>query len=214
MWRLILPGYCTVCGVHSSGALLQGHCVICALGWPDVRGPAGAAMVGGRLQTEWAAMGFRVPDGPTLRGRLYGLKYGGERHWGREAGRWVAEGNVWPFKGQDVVLVPVPLHWRRKWHRGYNQSAWIAKGMADVWDVPVWAKVLRRRRHAASLTGEGRAGRQRALRQTYAANKGIEGRSFVLVDDVLTSGATCRAAASVLEAAGGHWRGIAVWGLA
>lgn len=210
----ILPRYCGVCGEREFGGLTQGHCLLCAMQWPDVRGPAGAALVRARMQVPWASAGFRVPDGPTLRRRLYGLKYGGERRWGLEAGRWVAEGNSWPF-GSDVVLIPIPLHWRRQWQRGYNQADWIAMGMAEVWGVAVARGAIRRRQHATSLTAAGRSGRQRALRETYeASQRCMLGCRFVLVDDVMTSGSTFRAAASVLEEAGGVWQGIAVWGLA
>lgn len=193
---------------------MQGHCVLCAMRWPDVRGDSGAALVRARMQVPWACAGFRVPDGPSLRRRLYGLKYGGERSWGAAAGRWVAEGNPWPF-GEDMVLIPVPLHWRRRWQRGYNQADWIARGLAEVWGVSVERRALLRRQHATSLTAAGRAGRQRALLATYeAVAERITGRRFVLVDDVMTSGSTFRAAASALEAAGGQWQGVAVWGLA
>jgi predicted amidophosphoribosyltransferase len=210
----ILPRYCAVCGERAFGDLLQGHCVLCAMRWPDVRGDSGSALVRARMQVPWASAGFRVPDGPSLRHRLYGLKYGGERRWGLEAGRWVAAGNPWPF-GEDVVLVPVPLHWRRRWRRGYNQAEWICRGMAEVWGAALARGVLRRRQHATSLTATGRAGRQHALRATYEASaERITERRFVLVDDVMTSGSTFRAAASVLEAAGGQWQGVAVWGLA
>lgn len=214
MMGLLMPRYCVECGEFEVRPL-QGHCLLCAMRWPDLRGGQGTALLRSRLEIPWGCTGFRVSDSPALRRRLYGLKYGGEKSWGREAGRWLAEGNAWPFAtSADVRLVPIPLHWRRKWTRGYNQAEAIARGLADVWQVPVDTQALKRSRHKVSLTASGRAGRQNALRDTYSAAEASAGMQFVIVDDVITTGSTCRAAATVLEEAGAHWNGLVVWGLA
>lgn len=215
MWGWIWPEYCVQCGQFAWGDLNQGHCILCVLTWPDLRGKTGNALVQSRVHVPWACAGFRIPGSDSLRARIHGLKYGGNRQWGLEAGQWVAQGVEWPFGEEPVGLVPVPLHWRRKAYRGYNQSEWIARGMAEVWGVPVWTSLLGRHKFGGSLTSKGRSARQQQLQGTYAVRSPPQGqRHFVLVDDVLTTGSTCRAAAQILEAYGACWRGLAVWGLA
>lgn len=106
----------------------------------------------------------------------------------------------------EAVLVPVPLHRVRLWMRGYNQAALLAHRLGEITGHAVLVDALRRTRATPKLGGLGRAARAKALRGSIIANPGrvteIRGRHVILVDDVLTSGATSAACTRVLLEAG------------
>ncbi len=152
-------------------------------------------------------VGFRLrPDTHRV---VHRVKYGGFPSQGRALGQWMAQG--WPAPPGDVVLVPVPLHWRRLVRRGFNPPQALAEGLATGWGCEVQPKLLGRLKHRVSLTSATRAARQSALRETFGVKKqeGLPGQ-VILVDDVLTTGATFRACQQVLgaqsvEVLGGVW---------
>lgn len=107
---------------------------------------------------------------------------------GRSLGAWV---------------VPVPLHWRRRWVRGYNQAEGLARGVARQLGLRD-LDLLKRVAATDILAGLGRAERARSLRGAFRVRGApdLEGRTVFLVDDILTTGATCGAAARALKKAG------------
>lgn len=167
----------------------------------DLRGNVGAILAQERIALEWGRVGFRLGQAFFFESQLYAIKYGGNRRLALDWGRWLAGTDQSPIK--DAVLIPVPLHWRRRVHRGYNQAAWIAKGISQVWNVPVCANILVRARHGASLTGMGREVRELAMAGAYTLRGGTTpGQAVILVDDVLTSGTTLRACQAACEGGG------------
>jgi ComF family protein len=103
--------------------------------------------------------------------------------------------------GVDVV-VPIPLHWWRRWRRGYNQSAALAKGLTGVLGWPCHTSWLRRTRATSKQTALPRTVRRENPRGAFCASPRVAGHSVLLVDDVLTTGATAHAAASALRKGG------------
>ncbi len=106
----------------------------------------------------------------------------------------------------EWLVVPVPLHRWRLWRRGFNQSALLAHEIARLRGQRLLVDGLVRRKRTPALGGLGRAGRARALTGAIAASPrhrpALEGARVVLVDDVMTSGATTEACVGALKRAG------------
>jgi len=101
------------------------------------------------------------------------------------------------------LLVPMPLHWRRRWSRGFNQSELLARVAGRRTGIPV-ACALRRRKSTNPQAGLTSAQRRVNVAGAFEVVRPqlVSGRRVVLVDDVLTTGATAGACAAVLRRAG------------
>ena len=117
-----------------------------------------------------------------------------------------------------VLLVPVPLHGRKLWHRRFNQSAMLAQLLARGTPARADPLILRRVRPTRPQVGLGPEARRRNVRRAFAVAEGraeiLRGREVLLVDDVLTTGATAEACCRALKQAGAARVGVAVFALA
>jgi ComF family protein len=102
------------------------------------------------------------------------------------------------------VIVPVPLHWWRRWTRGYNQSEVLAQALANRLRVPCKPGWLRRVRNTPQQVGQSTTARRENVRNAFSAPAWAElhGKTILLVDDVLTTGSTASDAARALRTAG------------
>jgi ComF family protein len=136
---------------------------------------------------------------------VHGLKYGDRLDLAPVLGRWTAAAGH-ELLGQADALVPVPLHWRRLWMRRFNQAAALAKVMSAASGVPVLADSLKRVKATAHQVGLSKNERavnvQGAFRVPAAKRVNVVGRRLLLVDDVLTTGATVDGCARALLRAG------------
>lgn len=136
---------------------------------------------------------------------IHELKYRSGRHllpdighMGREAG----------LDLRDTVLVPVPLHWWRRWSRGFNQSELICTQLAKIYGCEIYP-LLHRSRHTRRQFGLGFRARWKNVDNAFRINEQILGRmkiaknrKITLVDDIFTTGATMEACAKALVGAG------------
>jgi ComF family protein len=136
---------------------------------------------------------------------VHALKYGDRLDLAPMLGQWMARAGREILAEADA-LVPVPLHWRRLWARRFNQSAALAFAISGVTRIRVLAEALERRRATPQQVGLSRAERahnvQGVFRVRESAKGEVAGCRLVLVDDVLTSGATADACARALLRAG------------
>ena len=206
--ELALPAACAGCGREGEPV-----CPVCAPAL-DARldQPAGVAiglpaeLPAPLVQLEWCA-----PYTGTVRRALHGLKYAGEQRLARPLGEAMARRWARAGAGGDVI-VPVPVHARRLRKRGYDQAHLLAAIVAARLRLPL-APVLERRRETIAqfdLDRRARASnveaafrlRARPASPAVQARHPLDGRWVVLVDDVVTTGATLAACAEPLLAAG------------
>lgn len=136
---------------------------------------------------------------------IHALKYNGYRSLGLELGRLVGRKLKARFTLDGMTtLVPIPLHPIKQRERGYNQAALIARGIKEVTGMAVDEKVLKRIKNTKTQTQLSAAERQVNVEGAFAlkSNSFQAGQTFILIDDVITTGATMSAAARVLKEAG------------
>jgi len=135
------------------------------------------------------------------------LKHGDRAEVARAAGAWMARVAA-PLITADTIIVPVPLHWWRLFRRRFNQSALLAQALANQTQGSLAPDALRRVRATGSQDGLGQEGRFNNLRGAIQPHpkRGyiLAGRDVLLVDDVMTSGATLAAATQAAFDAGAN----------
>jgi ComF family protein len=147
-----------------------------------------------------AAFLFFSRGGGTQR-LLHQIKYNNQPDLITTIGRWYGKQLLLAELWKDIdVVVPVPLHWKKQRKRGYNQSAVFGEGIAEVMGINCPKNVLRRVTHDKSLTGMKRLQRVETIGSSFVLYNArhIKNKNVLLVDDVLTTGATLESCANAL----------------
>lgn len=203
--ELIYPSLCITCGER----LVMQENYICLRCWADL--PAGhfereidnkiEQLFRGRVFIEKAVSWFQYRKGSRYQKLIHYIKYKGLKELGLEAGkrygRILSDNDL--FDDIDAII-PVPLHERKRKTRGYNQSEWIAMGLADSLQKPLITDNLVRLIHTPTQTRKGRFERWQNVEGIFGITTpaNIENLHILLVDDVVTTGSTLEACAMVL----------------
>ncbi len=156
---------------------------------------------GGTERYAYACALFYYDNDGLYRHIPHQIKYMGNipagKFFGRMLGRRMAEEGLW--KDVDCVI-PVPLHWKRKWKRGYNQAEVIAGEIALALNAETYTGILRRKRNTMTQTKLDIKGKAENVRGAFeAVEAGKSFRHILLVDDIFTTGATLHACFQALR---------------
>ncbi len=202
-WALVqfaVPDSCLACG-RTLGHNQRHLCHRCRANVrPDLRFVKVLRAAPGEQQ-DAPSFAYVLRMNDATRALIHALKYGGRSSLAGELAALVAAALSKSGYASGDVVVPVPLHSTRRRERGFNQSALIAARLADLLAIP-FADALVRTRPTRTQTGLGRRERLLNVARAFAARTRVDGQSVILVDDVLTTGATLAEAARALRSAG------------
>src|SRR5215471_679233 len=211
----VLPPRCLSCGeiIEQPDALCSRcwsgitffappWCVLCGLPFPHPIGEDALCGNCARERPAWDQARAVLRYDKRSRSLVLGLKHGDHTHVARAFGRWMHRAGSEVLTGADL-LVPVPLHWSRLFRRRFNQAALLAHAIRAAGGPEIAADWLVRRRRTPSQGRLGPAARERNVRGAFSvrAGRSFIGRRVVVVDDVMTTGATVEECARVLKRA-------------
>ena len=202
---LFFPKNCLLCGKRLP-AIGEVICLTCEIhiprtGYTELHNNPVHMGFWGRIRVEQCTSLFRFEKGSSYQILLHDLKYRGNRKVGLYLGRLLGHELKNTCYDRCDVIVPVPIHKKRERERGYNQSELIARGVAEILHIPVEAKLLRREVHRGSQTFMGRYERFENVLGSFGISinaPSMNGKRILLIDDVVTTGATLEACGQVL----------------
>lgn len=208
--HLFFPHYCLGCGTDtlSKDQLI---CLRCHFQLPVTQFEQHAAnpvekIFWGRLPVKAAFSHYFFTKDSVLQNLLHELKYQGHqdigRFMGREMGYSILNSNR--LNSIDAVI-PLPLHPRREKERGYNQAAMIGEGIAEVTGLPVWKHKIIRTAATETQTHKSRTERWQNMEGRFRLTDSgsLQDKTILLIDDVITTGATLESCGTELLKAPG-----------
>nr|WP_121270627.1 ComF family protein [Pedobacter schmidteae] len=202
---LLFPNLCCACGAY----LYPGEQQLCTkciyqLPYTDHHLHAenkAARQLWGRVPCNAVMSLLHFKKGSRTQNIIHSLKYKGRKDLGVKLGSMIAAKLQAGTSYKDIdIIIPVPLHPSRESARGYNQSKCIADGISKTLGLPVDTKCLLRSRSTRSQTKKGRYSRFKNMQTVFSVTNAahIKGKHILLVDDVITTGATLEACSLVL----------------
>lgn len=220
--QLLLPNACLICDTREGDRVdfrhglcnqcyhdvthdAHGACPRCALTvGPHTNARDGCSVCRG------VALGFSAayrlgPYEGHLRDGILRMKLRSGEAVAEAMGRVLAEALLPRLQSEGIgTVVPVPLHWRRRWVRGYNQSATVGEEVADALRVPFQPRALCRVRHTPQQVQPTASARRENVKGAFSVrcSATLSRQTVLLVDDVMTTGSTATEASRVLKSAG------------
>ena len=202
---LFFPNICTICKTP----LISGEeriCLSCLNKLPYTRFSADnnplTSLFAGRTEINNSHAFLYYAKGGLAQKLVFSLKYYNNKELGLILGRMAALSlSRLPDYELPDILLPVPLHKKRLRDRGYNQSEWIAKGFSSVWERPIDTTSLVRIKKTETQTRKSLYERIMGMETTFRLTNQtvLEGKHILLIDDVITSGATINACIKELQ---------------
>jgi ComF family protein len=203
--NLFFPEVCAGCG----GFLLTGEHVICTNCRHELPMtnhhllPENEAFQKfyGKLPVEFVATLFYFHKKGIVQEMIHKLKYKGQQQIGTVIGHWYAEDlKKIAILRQVDAIIPVPLHKKRLRQRGYNQVTAFGKALSESLEIPFDDSLLVRNVYSKSQTKKNRSGRSKNSQSVFgiAGDVSHENKHYLLIDDVLTTGATLEACGNAL----------------
>ncbi len=195
--QLIFPHVCDGCGSDLLGEESQ-LCLRCLNAMPETNfekhpGNPVEKMFWGRLPLVHATAQFYFTKESLMQRLMHQLKYRGNKELGLQLGRLMGISIRESSRFKDIdALVPLPLFPSKEKKRGYNQATILCNGMAEILSIPVLNKIIIRPQHTESQTKKGRVDRWKNIEGKFELTDktGIQNKHLLLVDDVVTTGAT------------------------
>ncbi len=207
---LLFPNHCEAC----EKPLGKGEdilCLFCQYELPQTnyhleKGNPSEKLFWGRVNVERAAGLYFFHTKTKIQHLMHKIKYQGKKEVAHKLGRIYGSAlSGTDFASGIDLIVPVPLHEKKKRKRGYNQSDYFAMGLSESMDIQWSANILRRNVYTETQTGKTRFERWGNVENVFEVRnlKAIEGKHILLVDDVITTGATLEACTEALLQAEG-----------
>ncbi len=218
----VLPPRCLACGtVVDEPDALCGQCwaamsffappwcAVCGLPFPHPMGEGALCAECARQRASWDRARAVLRYDKHSRQLVLALKRGDRTHLANALGRWMRRAGGEILDRADLI-VPVPLHWTRLFARRYNQAGLLAHAIHAAGGPPVAPDWLIRRRRTPSQGRLGAVARTRNVRGAFVLRPGrsVKGKRLVIIDDVLTTGATVEECARVLRREGAAFVGV------
>jgi ComF family protein len=206
---LFFPKYCRGC----EDALVHGEeliCTTCIVEMPrsnyhlEKENPF-YQRIHGRLPVKYVMTLFKFVKGSRVQHVLHSLKYKNQPELGNLLGRvYGADLKRSGYEKEFDLIVPVPIHPSRRRRRGYNQSEEFGKGLSEILNIPCTDEALARRSKTETQTKKSKLGRWENVNEVFAVLKPeqFHNKRILLVDDVMTTGATLEACGRLIVDAG------------
>ena len=205
-FSLLFPKLCINCQLVLSNQ--ENHlCISCMTRLPTIKATSSAANAIERLFYDQelickALCLYRYQKKGVIQHLVHELKYKGNKDVGEFFGRQLAiKINEWLDTGtEDYCIVPVPLHWKRKKQRGYNQSEVIAKEISGQTSIEM-INAIKKTNNTAPQTTKSKYLRWDNIDTLFVSNKDLDlsGKHIILVDDIITTGATITKCVQALQ---------------
>jgi len=205
VYRLFYPKLCGACNT----ALYKGEqhiCFVCSNNLPftdfeKLKPNPVEKVFQGRIDVDFATSLLYFSRSTKTQNILHQIKYNNRKQLAIYFGNLLGERIKSTHEQLNFdVIIPVPLHPKKLQIRGYNQSSYIAKGIAEVLNIPIAEHIIKRKINTATQTKKTRVERLQNINNAFELNKNtnLNYNHILLVDDVLTTGATIEACANSL----------------
>jgi len=203
--HLFFPHICAGCGTD----ILPADNLLCAscylrlpeTGFPQTPGNIIERIFYGRLTLQVAGSAFYFTKDSLIQELIAALKYHGKREIGFYLGKLLGKQLSSSQRFNDVdLLLPLPLNVRKQKKRGYNQAEEICKGITAIWSKPINTTAVARNIFTETQTHKDRIGRWQTMKDVFVVEhpSAIEGKHLLLIDDILTTGATIEACGNAI----------------